>query len=31
MPTKHEIVKIEVTPDVVIADNLPEKNESTQT
>ena len=26
MPIKHEIVKLEVTPDVVMADNLPEKN-----
>ena len=25
MPIKHEIVKLEVTPDVVMADNLPEK------
>ena len=27
MPIKHEIVKLEVTPDVVMADNLPEKME----
>ena len=26
-PIKHEIVKLEVTPDVVMADNLPEKME----
>ena len=27
MPIKYEIVKLEVTPDVVMADNLPEKME----
>ena len=27
MPIKHEIVKLEVTPDVAMADNLPEKME----
>ncbi len=27
MPIKHEIVKLEVTPDVVMTDNLPEKME----